>query len=236
MTNLQKSISMIEGDPIILPFSKTSVKDKYWKEKHPGIAMGQIKKDTLFGKKLYEIAKDPQYKTYLDIGTWCGLGTTKCFLDGIITRDNAKLYAVESNVFFYETTDKYWSKYFEHYDVNKEKFNLFYGTLVPYEKLSESYKTDSGKTKDTYDYNQDIKVAPLLEIKEDIDVICFDGGHFSTVHEWNMFKNKAKVVILDDTKTSKTRMILDEITKSKEWKIFYNNQNDGGNLIAKKFF
>jgi len=234
MSSLQESIAMTDGDPKIIPFSKTIVTDEYWKTKHPGFAKGQIKKDTLLGKKIYEISKDSRYKTYLDIGTWCGIGTTKCLLDGIIPRDDAKLYAVESNIFFHETTKKYWDKYFEHYGIDNKKFELSYGSIIPYDMLEDSYETDSGKTKENYDYNRDIKAAPLIEIKEDIDVLCLDGGHFSTVHEWNMFKDKAKVVILDDTNTSKTRMILDEIIKTKQWKIVYRTTEYGGNLIARK--
>ena len=93
MDDLNHSIAYIDGDPLILPYSMTKIKDKYWAKKHPGIATGQIKKNITFGKKIYDISKDTQYKNYLDIGTWCGLGTTKCLLDGIIMRNDAKLYA-----------------------------------------------------------------------------------------------------------------------------------------------
>ena len=214
MDNLSRSIISFKGDPLILPYSKTIVKDPYWCKKHPGIASGQIKKNTLFGQKIYELSKNTQYKTYLDIGTWCGLGTTKCLLDGIIQRIDAKLYAVESNIFFHETTQKYWSKYFDYYNLDKHKFQLYYGSLILFDNLDNNFITDSDDTKDTYDYNKDIKIAPTIEINDTIDVLCLDGGHFSTINEWNMFKDQIKVIILDDTNTSKTHYIFNEIINS----------------------
>ena len=233
-SELSKSISSFKGDPLILPYSKTIIEDKYWSKKHPGIATGQITKESAFGQKIYEISKDNLYKTYLEVGTWAGLGTTKCLLDGIMMRDDATLHSLESNIFFHETTHKYWSKYFEHYDINKNKFKLYYGSLIPFDKLDDKYKTDSGHTKDTYDYNQDIKIAPNIVINETIDVLCLDGGHFSTQHEWNMYKDQIKVIILDDTSSSKTRHIFKEINDSSSWEVVFNSRHRGGEFIAKK--
>ena len=234
MLNLSQSISRSEGDPVILPHSKTTITDKYWSTKHPKIATGQITKDTAFGEKIYEISKDKHYKTYLEVGTWCGLGTTKCLLDGIIMRDDATLYSLESNYFFHETTNKYWSRYFEHYDIDKNKFKLHYGSLISFEEIPEDFTHDNGSTKHTYDYNLDIKKAPTIKIDRKIDVLCLDGGHFTTQQEWEMFKEQIKVIILDDVNTSKTRHILDEITHSSSWEIDYNSPNRNGELIAKK--
>jgi hypothetical protein len=234
MVNLLQSIQSIEGDPLILPYSKIKIDDSYWVKKHPGIASGQIKKNTVFGKKIYDLSKDTQYKTYLDIGTWCGLGTTKCLLDGIIQRKDAKLYAIESNYYFYKTTHNYWTKYFDYYNISKNKFKLYYGSLILFDDLDDNYITDNNDTKYTYDYNKDIKLAPTIKINDRIDVLCLDGGHFSTIHEWNMFKDNIKVIILDDTNTSKSRNIFNEIIKSPSWKVIYNSLEGTGELIATK--
>lgn len=64
--------------------------------------------------------------------------------------------------------------------------------------------------------------------------IFLDGGHFSTIQEWNMYKDSIKVIILDDTKTSKTIKILDEIKSSNKWNIVYESDNRNGELIAEK--
>lgn len=149
-------------------------------------------------------------------------------------RNDATLHALESNIFFHDTTNRYWSKYFEYYNIDKHKFRLYYGSFIPFEKIPNDYVTNDGKTKDTYDYNQDIKKAPTIRINERIDVLCLDGGHFTTQQEWNMFKDQIKVIILDDTKTTKTQAILDEIIPSPLWRIIYKSDNRNGELIAEK--
>ena len=109
MSDLLKSMSYVDGDPQILPYSAISNADFG----RPSVACGQIKMDTDFGRALNLIASNDRYKTFLEVGTWCGLGSTKCLLDGIILRDDgAKLISLESNYKFYDITKKYWKKFF----------------------------------------------------------------------------------------------------------------------------
>ena len=223
-------MSYIDGDPQILPYSVISNVD-------PGrqnFACGQIKMNTDFGKQLNNLASDSRYKIFLEVGTWCGLGSTKCLLDGIILRDDAKLISVESNLKFYEITRKYWDKFFEVHGIDTAKFDLKHGTLVAYDQLDKDYVTDSGHTKETYDYNQDIKHAPRIIVEDKVDVLCLDGGHFSTSLEWDLFKETAKIVAIDDTSTSKTNMILKEIKESGNWNIIYESSQRNGEMIVEK--
>jgi hypothetical protein len=229
MSDLLKSMSYVDGDPQILPYSAISNADFG----RPSVACGQIKMDTDFGRALNLIASNDRYKTFLEVGTWCGLGSTKCLLDGIILRDDgAKLISLESNYKFYDITKKYWKKFFEVHGIEKDKFDIQYGSLVSYEELDENYVTDSGQTKSTYDYNQDIKNAPKITIEDRVDVLCLDGGHFSTSLEWDLFKETVKVVAIDDTSTSKTNMILQEIQQSEKWRVVYNSGKRNGEMIV----
>jgi hypothetical protein len=228
MNNLQQSMSYVDGDPQILPYSAISNADPG----RPSFACGQIKMNTDFGKQLNNLASDSRYKTFLEVGTWCGLGSTKCLLDGIILRDDTKLISLESNLKFYEITKKYWNKFFEVHSIDPAKFDLRHGTLVSYNKLDKNYVTDSGYTKETYDYNQDIKNAPKITIEDKVDVLCLDGGHFSTSLEWDLFKETAKIIAIDDTSTSKTNMILKEIKESGNWNIIYESTQRNGEMIV----
>jgi len=65
--------------------------------------IGQITLDSIIGKHLYHYAKSTKYNSYLEIGTWNGLGSTKCFVEGFNNRqDNLyTFYSLECN------TDKY---------------------------------------------------------------------------------------------------------------------------------
>jgi len=226
---LKKSMSYIDGDPEIVSESSISECPILGT---PNFACGQIKMDTDFGKKLNNLASDSRYKTFLEIGSWCGLGSTKCLLDGIILRDDAKLISLESNLKFYEITKRYWSKFFAVHGIDKTKLDLRYGTLVSYDELDEHYITDSGQTKETYGYNFDIQYAPKIILEEDIDVLCLDGGHFSTLLEWELFKERTKIVAIDDTSTSKTNMILKEIKESERWDIIYESDQRNGEIIV----
>ena len=226
-----KSMNYINGDPEILPFSFINNQLPC----RPNYAMGQIKLNTNFGKEINKIAKNKKYNKYLEIGPCCGLGTTKCLLDGIILRDdNSYLISYESNLQFYTITKKYWEKYFEIYNINKNKFKLYNGSLISYDELDDNYVTSSGKTKEEYDYNIDIKNGKIDNCNENIDVLCLDGGHFSTNCEWNKFKNNIKIIILDDIYSSKTKNIYDEIKNDSNWNILYKSNDRGGELIAKK--
>lgn len=200
-----------------------------------GLPEGQILRGHPFGELIFDIACDRDYKNYLEIGTWCGRGTTRCFLDGIIPRDDeACLQAIESNTRFYNITENYWTKYFEYKQIDEKKLDLVFGSVVGYEELDENYITDSGHNKETYDYNLDIKSAPLIKIERPVDVLCLDGGHFSTLPEWEMFKDQIKVIILDDTGTSKTRKIVEELNSGSTWNIIYNSQQRNGEMVALK--
>ena len=64
--------------------------------------IGQINLDSELGKFIYKIASNKSFQNYLEIGTWNGLGSTKCFIEAFENRDNDFLfYSLECN------TDKY---------------------------------------------------------------------------------------------------------------------------------
>ena len=47
--------------------------------------LGQINRGSLLGEHIFNLAKDPKIKNIIEIGTWNGLGTTKCIYDAIIS-------------------------------------------------------------------------------------------------------------------------------------------------------
>ena len=61
--------------------------------------VGQIS-DGLFSEIIRECAKDQSNKTFLEIGTWNGLGSTKQFVDMLKKRDDDYIfYSLECNNF-----------------------------------------------------------------------------------------------------------------------------------------
>jgi len=61
--------------------------------------MGQITLDTKLGQLLYRLASRQEFKRYLEVGTWNGLGSTMCFSKGFSTRTDQDyiLYSLECN-------------------------------------------------------------------------------------------------------------------------------------------
>ena len=48
------------------------------------MTQGEINRRSILGDMIYDYASEPNIKTIVDIGTWNGLGTTKCVIDAII--------------------------------------------------------------------------------------------------------------------------------------------------------
>ena len=58
---------------------------------------GQIYNDN-FSKQIEQYASNTNYKTYLEIGTWNGLGSTRAFSNGFNKRDDDYIfYSLECN-------------------------------------------------------------------------------------------------------------------------------------------
>ena len=63
---------------------------------------GQVNRGSLFGERIYQYSSNKNFKNFVDIGTWNGQGSTKCFADAILKRsDDSSLYSLEANIEFY---------------------------------------------------------------------------------------------------------------------------------------
>jgi len=72
-------------------------------------------------------------------------------------------------------------------------------------------------------------------LPEIFDIILLDGGEFTTWYEYNLIKDKCKILILDDTNTSKCKKIKEDILQNKDtWKIIINSNERNGILICEK--
>ena len=63
-----------------------------------------------------------------------------------------------------------------------------------------------------------------------------DGGEFTTYHEFQILKNKCKILLLDDITVDKCKLIVKEIENDKSWKIIKQNNERNGFLIAEKLY
>ena len=60
--------------------------------------VGQISFNSKIGEFIYNYALNEKYINFLEIGTWNGLGSTKCFIDAFLQRKTAyNFYSLECN-------------------------------------------------------------------------------------------------------------------------------------------
>lgn len=194
--------------------------------------MGQINIDTKFGKYLYDLAANDQYKVFVEVGTWNGQGSTRCLISGIVGfNPNAKLYSLEANANMFNQAKSFWSNC-------PRQLHLIHGVLHKkqlmldeIEKHPMYYKLlENGDKYKTWLLNdiQDMQQINIFNIEEDnVDVIVLDGGEFSTHGDWEVLQKKnPKIVCLDDSNVLKTYDIRNELLHSKDWEVVVDEQAD----------
>lgn len=182
---------------------------------------GQINMDSSFGQVLANIAANPLYKTFCEVGTWNGLGSTRCLYEGLKQNPGAKLISLEGNYEMYRKAIVHWN--------NNPQVHVLYGTLhrtvMPrhevesqpfFMRIYEHYILHYASERRT------CLNAPLVSVPP-CDVILLDGGEFSTEGDWNaLYHPNLKVVALDDTQVIKTYKICEELRQSPEWETLYD--------------
>ena len=166
------------------------------------MAKGQHNRGSGLGDHIYELSKRKDVKNIVEIGTWNGLGTTKCIYDAVIGR-----------------SPKYWEVFSlecllsKHNEAKRNllplhNFNLIYGTLVPYEQIKPKIDAEVANDPDLMKKNKWLeeeslvsKNAPLVidQIPDHIDLLILDGGEYSSSIEFDMLSERSRFIVLDDT-------------------------------------
>ena len=198
--------------------------------------VGQISREHDIGKFIYNYAANNNLVNFLEIGTWNGLGSTKCFIEGLKNRNTKfNFYSLECN------TDKYnfAKKLYE----NIENVHIL-NEVILNEMPNDMYEIfPILLTNETFKYWNDVdfenmKNKNLFLNRDDIpdfyDVILLDGGEFTTYYEYNKLKDKCKLLLLDDTNIHKCKKIVEEIKSSNNWKILLESDERNGVLVCER--
>ena len=211
--------------------------------------VGQVNRGSLFGEKIYEYASNKNFTNFVEVGTWNGEGSTKCFMDAVLQRgDNSRLYSLEANIEFFNQASYYWRSLIKNQKDSFQKLVLLYGRIIEVEDLisiEEVQKHDiyhqhpwlEWRERNIKEYNACENV--LSELPEEIDILCLDGGQFSTRSEFATLKKRTKMVMLDDTNTFKTESIRKEIIETPQvWTVVEDSidQRHGYMIAIKKDF
>jgi len=195
--------------------------------------LGQICNDS-FSKEIEKYASNLNNKTFLEIGTWNGLGSTKAFENGFKTRnDNYIFYSLECNKDKSNDASKLYS--------NNNKINIL-NEVIWNEEPDDFYKIfPELKNNELYNHWNNIDIINMKNcnlflnrqnLPDIFDVILLDGGEFTTYYDFQNIKNRCKILMLDDTETNKCKLIVKELISDSKWKIIKQVNERNGYLIA----
>ena len=185
---------------------------------------GQIIENSERGRLLMQVLRGIKPKHIVEIGTWKGLGSTKCIIDSI--DDKSNFISIESNYDFYLIAKNNLSNY-------HNKVNLLYGTIVT-DKEVNKFVSDKNLTEEqkkwlSEDLENISKCENVLEkIPSEIDFLLLDGGEFSTYSEWEILKDRTKMVAIDDVRELKTKQIYEELIYDNNYELVVETPDGNG--------
>lgn len=190
-----------------------------------------------FSEIIKDFAKNEDNKTFLEIGTWNGLGSTKQFLEELVLRlDNYVFYSLECN------SDK--STYAKNLYESLNKVHILNEVLYNdepsdfFEVFPQCASNSTFKEWHRVDIENMKKCDLFLErndLPQIFDVVLLDGGEFTTYFEYRLLKDRCKYLLLDDINVAKCTKIVEEIkSEPDKWEIIEENKSErNGFLICR---
>jgi hypothetical protein len=188
--------------------------------------IGQITVDTDIWSSIYEVVQNPNIKNIVEIGTWNGMGSTLCVIDGIKNFPNDKYFwSIELYPNMYKSAVKNLN------DFLTPNIKLLNGRIIEPEEVywfdhsTINLKSDSHAIKW---YNKDMKFLKnsenvLSELPESIDLLILDGGEYTTYPEYHKLKDRTNTIVLDDVNILKCKKIREELLSDSNFKLLNEN-------------
>lgn len=178
---------------------------------------GQINLDSVAGQFIKLLSSQNDVNSIVEIGTWNGLGSTRCVLEGIKQKQDCTFISLESNRAMYDLAVK---------NNIGQNVSIVYGKIAHIEALDKSNlvgQESSWLEGDIADYNSCPDV--YADLPDKIDLLILDGGEFSTREEFSMLRDRSNYIFLDDTKTRKNRDNREELLNSSEFVAMIDDPN-----------
>lgn len=203
---------------------------------------GQINSDSSLGEIIENFASNESYNSFLEIGTWNGLGSTRCFWRGFQKRQSPYSFvSLESSKEFFDMAVS------NNKDIISDRFKILLGRIVGLDDIKKfGFDIESLKLSGQYlpEYDSFMKYdvsayenSPILEVGDmfsgSIDVCLLDGGKFSSFAEFKTLKNLVKVFILDDVKMLKNKKVEKELI-SENWSVLFKSEERHGFSVLEK--
>ena len=185
--------------------------------------VGEVWPEDSLGSFIVKLASEDRYKSYLEIGTWNGLGSTKCFTLGFQNRCcEFDFYSLEINSDKHSFARQFYENQKNVYLLNETILNkrpTWFSILKVFPHLIVTRRKRQWLHVDL----ANLKTAKCFLNRSDLptvfDVVLLDGGEYTTYFEYEVLKNRSKILILDDVKVSKCRRIRNELVNRADWEL-----------------
>lgn len=225
--------------------------DRYGFRTETQFGRGQITVDTEMGQFLYNLACDGKYHRFLEVGTWNGLGSTKCFYEGFKERERRiRSGVVDDKAYFLDSLevnrDK-WDYAFHYYD-RVPQIQVRHARVVEtYPSWNEVARTlhihdpDEVATLKRYYETDMLNVhscgvfTPLHAYPEKetcYDVVLLDGSELLSYWEYSRIRDWTTVLVLDDCASLKNQKVYDELMDSPDWTVMTENLRERNGFAA----
>lgn len=199
------------------------------------IMIGQIQPESQAGKWIHSICSKNEVSKIVEIGTWNGMGSTKCIFEAI-KNTNKKLISLEINPDMHNIAKSFYE--------NCQEIELILGKitdeLIDLNSLDDSFFSDySIQTKSEWRKQDLINLQNcpnvLEKIPSKIDFLILDGGEFSTFHEFQILKDRSSFIFLDDVNIPciKNYLVREELLQTSE--LIYENLSDRNGFSIFKY-
>lgn len=206
--------------------------------------LGQINLGSIAGDFIYKTCLMPQNNIIVEIGTWNGLGSTKCAMKALIDKEFSeqdKMFSIETSKKMHDLAVQNWQTVLLGFNsLIGEKLNLIHGRiiekeeLIPLEEL-RNYKDYISDWENWYKQDlENIQICKnvLEDLPKNIDVLILDGGEFSTLAEFYKLKDRSRVIICDDSNITKCKKVRQILLEDKSFKIMIDLPNERNGFCA----
>jgi hypothetical protein len=194
------------------------------------MTQGQITENTERCEIIKNVINTYKPNIILEIGTWKGLGSTKCIIDSI--GDWVSFLSLETNKSFYDIAVENLKGY-------QDKVKLIYGRIVEKDEILNFVQTINLNRWEEQWLREDLENVDksenvLNQIPEKIDLLLLDGGEFSTYPEWLKLRDRSTIIMLDDTTVTKCKKINDELKSSENYTLVFETFEGNGFSVFEK--
>ena len=194
---------------------------------------GQLRPQSRAGIILYNLAKEANNKVFVEIGSWNGRGSTRCIMNALIHRlDGCQLHSLEVNKEFHEIAQRFWDKKLRKYNtVIQSKLNLIWGRVVNEQdvpSLEEVMKSKHSHDRWPVFYREFFDACTagcpnvIEQIPQKIDVLVLDGGEFTTYADYQILKDRSKIIFCDDSAKYKCEKVRAELLEDENFRTLHD--------------